>query len=314
VFPTKNISDIRGYFEASYIWVDESDHMIDSVKNELFYSIGPYQEKSKCKIILSSTANRPDGLMQTIEKDKSDKWTKLKLDYTYAVGTIYDPKEISKMKLDPEFKREYECLYLGKIGNLFSPNVIDSALSRYDELGLKEIPVIHQALHCVGIDPGFGSSNTGIVITEHLRDPDIVRVIYAEEFEKANPQDIIDLCYGFHRLYYPNIRFLIDGSNAGLTRQMKVVFGENPDYDPKDTSPETQEIIPISFNSEHKQMLSHLYLMLNEGLLAIPEKYQKLTISLRTAQAKEYSLDKQETSYDDLLDALRLSLKGYNIK
>ena len=60
-------------------------------------------------------------------------------------------------------------------------------------------------------------------------------------------------------------------------------------------------------------MLYHLYLMINEGYLAIPEKYEKLIISLRTAQAKEYSLDKQQTSYDDSLDALRLSLKGYSI-
>ena len=45
----------------------------------------------------------------------------------------------------------------------------------------------------------------------------------------------------------------------------------------------------------------------------IPEKYEKLIISLRTTQAKEYSLDKEQTSYDDLLDALRLSLKGYDI-
>ena len=37
-------------------------------------------------------------------------------------------------------------------------------------------------------------------------------------------------------------------------------------------------------------------------------------LSLRTAQAKEYSLDKEQTSYDDLLDALRLSLKGYQIE
>jgi hypothetical protein len=33
-------------------------------------------------------------------------------------------------------------------------------------------------------------------------------------------------------------------------------------------------------------------------------------LSLRTAQTKEYSLDKEQTSYDDLQDALRLSLKG----
>jgi hypothetical protein len=50
--------------------------------------------------------------------------------------------------------------------------------------------------------------------------------------------------------------------------------------------------------------------MLNKEYLAIPEKYEKVIISLRTAQANEYSLDKEQTSYDDLLDALRLSLKG----
>jgi len=43
-------------------------------------------------------------------------------------------------------------------------------------------------------------------------------------------------------------------------------------------------------------------------------KYDKLIISLRTSQANEYSLDKEHTSYNDLLDALRLSLKAYQIK
>jgi hypothetical protein len=150
----------------------------------------------------------------------------------------YDANETKKMKQDVEFKREYECLYLGKIGNIFSPILIDNTAKRYEELGLDKIPVIHEALHIVGIDPGFGSSNTGIVITEHLKDPEVIRVIYSEEFEKANLQDIIDLCYEFHRKYWPNIRFLVDGSNAGFVIQLKVVFGEDPDYDYKDVSPQ----------------------------------------------------------------------------
>jgi hypothetical protein len=95
-------------------------------------------------------------------------------------------------------------------------------------------------------------------------------------------------------------------------RQVRV-NGEDPDYDYKDVTPETMEILPTNFATEHKQMLSHLYLMINEGYLAIPDKYEKLIISLRTAQAKECSLDKEQTSYDDLLDGLRLSLKGYNL-
>jgi len=48
--------------------------------------------------------------------------------------------------------------------------------------------------------------------------------------------------------------------------------------------------------------------------IAIPQIYEKLIISLRTAQANDYSLDKEQTSYLDSLDALRLSLKGYNIR
>ena len=147
-----------------------------------------------------------------------------------------------------------------------------------------------------------------------MKDPDIVRVIYAEEFEKANPQDIVDLCYDFHRKYYPNIRFLVDGSNAGFVRQMKVVFDEDTNYDYKDVNPETMEILRVNFSTDHKNMLSHLYMMINKGYLAIPSKFNKLIISLRTAYPKEYSLDKEQTSYSDSLDALRLSLKGFSLK
>lgn len=37
-------------------------------------------------------------------------------------------------------------------------------------------------------------------------------------------------------------------------------------------------------------------------------------LRILTAYAEELNLKKEQTSYDDMLDALRLSLKGYNIK
>jgi hypothetical protein len=54
------------------------------------------------------------------------------------------------------------------------------------------------------------------------------------------------------------------------------------------------EILPVNFGTEHKHMLSHLYLMVSEGLLVIPEKHDKLIILLRTAQAKEIRLIKNK--------------------
>jgi len=61
-------------------------------------------------------------------------------------------------------------------------------------------------------------------------------------------------------------------------------------------------------------MLGHLQAIVSNKYLCIPEEHQKLILSLRTAFAKELTLDKEQTSYDDLLDALRLSLKEYTIK
>jgi hypothetical protein len=61
-------------------------------------------------------------------------------------------------------------------------------------------------------------------------------------------------------------------------------------------------------------MLGNLHVVVSKGYLAIDPRYDKLLTSLRTAYANELSLDKEQTSYNDLLDALRLSLKGYQIE
>jgi hypothetical protein len=65
--------------------------------------------------------------------------------------------------------------------------------------------------------------------------------------------------------------------------------------------------------TDHKTILSHLHIMVSKGYLAIPSQHDKVITSLRTAYAEELNLKKDVTSYDDLIDALRLSLKGYNI-
>jgi hypothetical protein len=45
-----------------------------------------------------------------------------------------------------------------------------------------------------------------------------------------------------------------------------------------------------------------------------PMKFEKLIISLRTAYARDLILDKEQTSYPDILDALRLNLLNYPLR
>jgi hypothetical protein len=58
-------------------------------------------------------------------------------------------------------------------------------------------------------------------------------------------------------------------------------------------------------------MLGHYKMSLERGYIAINPVFDKLITSLRTAVAEENTLDKESTTYPDILDAYRLVLKDY---
>lgn len=76
-------------------------------------------------------------------------------------------------------------------------------------------------------------------------------------------------------------------------------------------------VVPVPFSIEGAKMLQHAKWLLDEkeedgsSLVAIHPSFEKLLTSLRTAVANEYKLSKEETSYNDILDAFRLSLQFY---
>ena len=112
----------------------------------------------------------PGGLFERIEKDPNSIYKKLFLGYELGLSKIYDPEYIAQKKLEPEFEREYNLKYLGKVGNVFSPSQIDKAIELGERYSLDKIPINDYTLHSVGVDVGFGSSNTAIVLTEFLKE------------------------------------------------------------------------------------------------------------------------------------------------
>ena len=73
----------------------------------------------------------------------------------------------------------------------------------------------------------------------------------------------------------------------------------------------SMKVFPVNFATKHKEMLGHTKLLLEKGYIAINPIFHKLVTSLRTAVDNEGSLDKQLTSYPDILDAFRMSLQNY---
>lgn len=108
--------------------------------------------------------------------------------------------------------------------------------------------------------------------------------------------------------------FFVDGSNRAIINLLKIRWQESLYWESTDFGKNSNiKISPVNFSTEDKNMLSNLQAVISKGYLAIPEKYEQLIISLRTAWVEELSLKKEQTSYDELFDALCLNLKGYQI-
>src|SRR4030095_14856 len=309
IFPSRNVKDLRGYDNVAFLFIDEADMFDQSVNDELLHAIVAYEEKSDAKTIMVSTPNRPGGLFEKIERDPNSKYHKIILTYEVGLGKIYNEQEILKKKHEAEFPREYMGLYLGKVGNCFSPYQIDKCI----ELGekYKSLPINHFVSHSLGLDPAFGGgSRTALVLVEHLKELDKVRVIYSKEFEVyPSPDEIVSEVFRISR-ETQNTWVYVDGSARSLITELKIAFNENINYAKTEDVPlHMNRIIPINFAGEGKALLQNLYSLVSNEYLCIPREHEKVIISLKSAIAKEYSLNKEQSSYNDTLDGLRLSCR-----
>jgi hypothetical protein len=76
-------------------------------------------------------------------------------------------------------------------------------------------------------------------------------------------------------------------------------------------------VVPVPYSKERKNILIHTKELLEfeSPILAINPKFEKLTTSSRTAISDDLGkLDKEATSYDNVLDAFILSLKMIKLK
>lgn len=107
---------------------------------------------------------------------------------------------------------------------------VDNCISLGEQL--EDIPLSKYTIKSVGIDPGFGSSKTAIIMTELLKDKDKIILRYSKEVDKADPNEIVNLTWDlWSKNGYMNTLFFVDGSNRALVNLLKIRFDEPLDWD-----------------------------------------------------------------------------------
>ena len=292
-----------------FILLDEADFFRKSEQEDVRHVSERYIAKSDPFIVMVSTPYAPDGLFDSIEKEPEETciYKRILLDYTYGLDKIYAREEIEKAKISPSFEREYNLKYLGGIGNVFHTKDIDAAIEKgklYDPNTSNTF-----AKKCMGIDPAYGSSSFGIVVTQFVDGQ--VQIVHAEEYKRPDFNEMLEKAWNLI-VKYTVQKIYIDGANPSFIKSLKLQWGERSDYEnvPKEQR-QFMRVEPVNFNQEHKEMLGHCKMLLERGYIAINPAFDKLITSLRTAVAEENILDKESTSYADIFDAYRLALKDY---
>jgi hypothetical protein len=325
-FPSHHLDAMRGLPNVSFILLDEADFFPPGQQQDARDVSERYIAKSNPYIVMVSTPNAPDGLFERIEKEAEDTciYKRLFLDYTYGVGKIYTAEEIEKAKASPSFEREYNLKYLGKIGNVFHTKDIEAAIEKGRKYNPDDYNPYYFTSKSMGIDPAYGSSAFGIVVTQWIDNH--IQILYAEEHHRPDYNEMLSLVYGLISKYQVD-KVYIDGANPSFIKSLKLQIGEDADYDKViasyrseklgDNWSQDMRIVPVNFNTEHKAMLGHCKMLLEHdgGRIAInPYRFDKLITSIRTAVDNDGTLDKEATSYNDIFDAFRLASKFYHFK
>ena len=271
------------------------------------------------------TPNRPDGLYFEIETGRKfkDFFHKIFLGYQRGLGKIYNEEFIKREMLEPEFEREYNLKYLGKIGNLFSPEII--RLCQYKgNLLQQRNPTLtpnKAKMHFCGMDQLGGGESPAVIICSEF-DPerqqlDILKIkSYDRNWRHA---DIANSVFDLYLWLGHNIKIYVDAARPDFINEIKTRFNEDTTWlhvDEVDVN--NNVLIPVMFLNHHKQMLSWCYNLCSYGKVSIPpgvteedqKETEKLIIALRTCWAKEWHMDKKQSVNTDHLDALRLMTKG----
>jgi hypothetical protein len=309
------LKDVRGYFNIAYLFIDEADYFDMKEQEELNCVIKSYEEKSKGKIILVSTAGESGDLFETIENDPNSDFKKVFMLYKKGLGKIFDTKFIKEQKKkDPAFfSREYERRYGYGLGNVFLHEEIENCCSLFKYPN----QVNHACPISMGIEPGFGSSIFAVTILQ-LEDI-FLKVIYAKEFDKPSYEAMINLISKLKLQYKPG-KIYVDTSKPDFIKSLKYLFNQPVDYDKIIARAKHDEIdyehrmfvVPVSFNKFGKELLGRFQHYVSMRWFSISQvEHKDLVTQMRMACFEDNgNLDKEETSGNtfDAFDSCRCAL------
>jgi len=305
-YPSNNIHSARGKPKVSLFFGDESA-FFKLHNDSVVRTVGErYIGKSDSWVVWVSTAGEePSGFFYDIMQEPeqgTDKTIYKRFHYYVEAGLKVDPKTKTSI-FSPRFlknaseARSYEREYLGvwgkNVGDIFSPEGIEECCS--EEYTWRDNDDTNDRV--IGIDPGFGSSEFGICITQKRKGK--ISVIYAEAYERESYIDIVNKLRMLSERFVTK-RMFVDGAWPEGIRDLRDKYHMN--------------VQNINFNQYGEKMLNYAANCIDFQKVEIHPKFKKLKNQIMTIKYnKKGGTDKTHANPFDLGDAFLLCLYYYKM-
>jgi len=185
-YPSNNIHSARGKPKISIFFGDEAAFFKMKDDNEVRTVGERYIGKSDSWVVWVSTAGEePQGFFWNIMNEHNSIYKKLEFYETWGLkkdhktGTsIFKDEFIKNARLAPSYPREYLGQWGKNVGDIFSSSQLEAISAENFEVD----PENDSYDRVIFLDPGFGSSNFGILIGQRVNG--IPSVVYSQSYPR----------------------------------------------------------------------------------------------------------------------------------
>ena len=299
-YPSNNIHSARGKPKISIFFGDEAaffkirdDNIVRTVGER-------YIGKSNSWVVWVSTAGEEvGGFFYDIMNEKNSIYKKLQFYYEWGLKkdkktktSVFNDGFIKSAMAARSFAREYCGEWGSNSGDIFS----SEALEQISSEDFKIMPYDDSFDRVMALDPGFSSSNFGIVIAQRLNN--IPHVIYAEDFERQSYTQILKKVEALAKSY--NIRKIrVDSSRPELIKDLRELH-----YD----------VIGFNFRTLGKEMTANAAEKVAKLQCRIHPTFKRLISQLETIRFNPKGTpDKNNHNPFDLGDSFLMALWHYKM-
>jgi hypothetical protein len=300
-YPSNNISAMRGQPKVAMVFGDEAAFFGQKDDTDVIETCERYVGSDGGWLVFVSTAGKEAaGFFYDILEDSQSPYHKIEMYYERGLekhpqtGTsMYQPEFIEEAMKLRSFEREYCGVWAADSGDIFPQEPLDRCCKdEYDIFAEND-----SFDRVIGVDPGYGSSQYGIVAIQKQKGKYVT--IHAESIERASYIDAINKIRLVADRFKIN-KVFVDSSAPELILDLRDKMGLN--------------VTGIAFNAYGTKMLHFASDQVSTDRVMIHPMFKKLKKQLMAIKVNKRGLpDKTDRNPFDIGDAFLLALWYYKI-